>query len=64
MMGSFAADISPAWLQTLGRFHVAIVHFPIALLLVAGMVEAWRALRRKKQLKREQEEREGAAAES
>src|SRR5687768_6520759 len=46
MIGSFAAEISPAWLQTLGRFHVAIVHFPIALLLVAGMVELWRALRR------------------
>ena len=49
MIGSFAAAISPAWLQTLGRFHVAIVHFPIALLLLAGMVEMWRALRRNTQ---------------
>ena len=50
MIGPFAADISsPAWLQTLGRFHVAVVHFPIALLLVAGGVELWRALRRKRQ---------------
>src|SRR5688500_11717776 len=49
MIGSFAAEFSPAWLQTLGRFHVAIVHFPIALLLVAGMVEFWRALRRNRQ---------------
>jgi mono/diheme cytochrome c family protein/uncharacterized membrane protein len=35
------AAASP-WLQTLGRFHVAIVHFPIALLLVAGLIELWR----------------------
>src|SRR5439155_23959187 len=37
---------SSAWLQTLGRFHVAIVHFPIALLLVAGAIELWRSIRR------------------
>src|SRR4051794_23062221 len=40
------AGPSSAWLQTLGRFHVAIVHFPIALLLVAGMAELWRSFRR------------------
>src|SRR2546429_9486705 len=38
---------SPAWLQTLGRFHVVIVHFPIVLLLVAGAGELWRSGRRK-----------------
>ncbi|HYO09544.1 MAG TPA: PSD1 and planctomycete cytochrome C domain-containing protein [Tepidisphaeraceae bacterium] len=44
-----AAAASSAWLQGLGRFHVAVVHFPIALLLVAGAVETWRALRRSQQ---------------
>src|SRR5215212_4350810 len=43
-----SAGSSSAWLQTLGRFHVAIVHFPIALLLVAGTLELWRSLRRSK----------------
>src|SRR3954447_14149319 len=42
-----AAVISPAMLQTLGRFHVVIVHFPIALLLLAGAAELWRSMRRK-----------------
>src|SRR5215216_5224373 len=37
-----AASQSP-WFQALGRFHVAVVHFPIALLLVAGLIELWRA---------------------
>ncbi len=37
---------STAWLQALGRFHVVIVHFPIALLLVAALVETWRMVRR------------------
>src|SRR5262245_13879033 len=32
-------------LQWLGRTHVIVVHFPIALLLVAGLVELWRTLR-------------------
>jgi mono/diheme cytochrome c family protein len=40
---------SAAWLQTAGRFHVVIVHFPIALLLLAGAVELWRITRRKQQ---------------
>src|SRR5215213_7273133 len=40
--------ISPPVLQTLGRLHVAIVHFPIALLCVAAIVESWRILLRKK----------------
>src|SRR5688572_4188479 len=44
-----AAGVTPAWMQTLGRFHVAVVHFPIALLLVAGVVELWRSLRRNRQ---------------
>src|SRR4051812_1455842 len=39
--------ISQAWLQTMGRAHVAVVHFPIALLMLAGIVESWRAARRK-----------------
>src|SRR5437762_14363953 len=39
--------ISSIWLQTMGRAHVAVVHFPIALLMLAGLVECWRAMRRK-----------------
>src|SRR5687767_2250378 len=41
-----AAGLSPQWQQALGRFHVAIVHFPIALLLIAGLIELWRSVRR------------------
>src|SRR5437667_5746212 len=41
--------LSPAWWQTLGRMHVIIVHFPIALLLLAGGVEAWRSIRKARQ---------------
>lgn len=37
---------SSAFLQTLGRLHVAAVHLPIGLLLVAGIIELWRAIRR------------------
>lgn len=40
---SVSADV---WLQVLGRLHVVFVHFPIALLLVAALVEAWRIARR------------------
>ncbi len=36
---------SHALLQWLGRTHVIVVHFPIALLLVAGLAELWRTLR-------------------
>ncbi len=36
-----------ALLQWLGRTHVVVVHFPLALLLLAGLVEAWQAVRRK-----------------
>jgi mono/diheme cytochrome c family protein/uncharacterized membrane protein len=43
------AAVSPQWVQALGRFHVVIVHFPIALLLLAGMAELWRSIRRSKQ---------------
>src|SRR5689334_15831645 len=39
--------ISQIWLETMGRAHVAVAHFPIALLLLAGIVEAWRGVRRK-----------------
>jgi uncharacterized membrane protein len=35
------------WVQTFGRLHVVIVHFPIALLLVAGVMELWRLVRRR-----------------
>ncbi len=37
---------SGAFLQTIGRLHVATVHFPIALLVVAGLIESWRWVRR------------------
>ena len=43
LISSILAAISQPWLQTLGRLHVVIVHFPIALLLIAGMIEGWRA---------------------
>src|SRR5690349_20434567 len=38
------ADAQAAWLQEMGRLHVAVVHFPIALLLIAGIFEAARVL--------------------
>ena len=34
-------------LRLLGRFHPAIVHFPIALLAVAAVFEVWQVVRRK-----------------
>ena len=39
--------ISSAWMATLGRTHVLIVHFPIPLLIVGGLIECWRVLRGK-----------------
>jgi uncharacterized membrane protein len=46
-MISILADApNSPWLQTMGRMHVVVVHFPIALLLVAGAIELWRSLRR------------------
>jgi uncharacterized membrane protein len=40
-----AAAASP-WLETLGRFHVVVAHFPIALLLVAAAIELVRLRKR------------------
>jgi uncharacterized membrane protein len=34
-----------AWLALFGRTHVIIIHFPIALLLMAALGEAWTRLR-------------------
>ena len=53
-----AAASEPAWMQTVpswaptwlpqlaGRGHVVLVHFPIALLIVAALCEFWGAMRR------------------
>lgn len=35
-----------AWLNLLGRLHPLMVHFPLALVIVAALVELWRAMRR------------------
>lgn len=35
-----------AWLNLLGRLHPLMVHFPLALAIVAALVELWRAMRR------------------
>lgn len=35
-----------AWLNLLGRLHPLMVHFPLALVIVAALVELWRAARR------------------
>ncbi len=43
----YILSFNEAWLQTLGRLHVVVVHFPLTLLLLAGVVEGWRAIRRK-----------------
>lgn len=42
------AEVSPgdAWLNFLGALHPVLVHFPIALAVVAAIVESWRAIRR------------------
>jgi uncharacterized membrane protein len=42
-----AALDSSNLLRLLGRFHPAIVHFPIALLAVAAVFEVWQVVRRK-----------------
>lgn len=49
MSGStlLAAD-ARAYFHFSGAFHPAVAHFPIALLVVAGVVEFWRAIRGKK----------------
>jgi uncharacterized membrane protein len=39
-------EIGPPLLRFLGRLHPATVHFPIALLSVAALVELWRMARR------------------
>ncbi|HZZ44664.1 MAG TPA: PSD1 and planctomycete cytochrome C domain-containing protein [Tepidisphaeraceae bacterium] len=43
----FLAASFSAWVQTVGRLHVLTVHFPIALLFLAGCIEAIRMIRRK-----------------
>jgi mono/diheme cytochrome c family protein len=40
------AGVMDAWLDLLGRLHPLMVHFPLALVIVAAMVELWRAMRR------------------
>lgn len=35
-----------AWMNLLGRLHPLMVHFPVALVIVAALVELWRAARR------------------
>jgi mono/diheme cytochrome c family protein/uncharacterized membrane protein len=46
MITPLLAVPASVWLELFGRLHVVFVHFPIALLLVAAMVEGWRMLRR------------------
>jgi uncharacterized membrane protein len=50
MLSFTLAATNSAYAQTLGRLHVVIVHFPIALLLVAGVIELYRTLRGKRGL--------------
>ena len=38
-----------AWLEVLGRAHVLSVHFPVALIVVAGLFELLRAVRRREE---------------
>lgn len=42
----FASGPIDAWLELFGRLHPALVHFPIALTVVAAVVEMWRVVRR------------------
>lgn len=42
-----AAENGSTLLRLLGRFHPAIVHFPIALLTLAALCESWQIVRRK-----------------
>jgi len=43
------AESSPVILRLLGRLHPAVVHFPIALLTVAAILESWQIVRRRKE---------------
>jgi uncharacterized membrane protein len=45
-------DTGQALVRFLGRLHPAVVHFPIALLTVAALLELWQAVRRKPELAR------------
>jgi uncharacterized membrane protein len=42
-----AVEGGPSILHLLGRLHPAVVHFPIALIAVAAVLEAWQIIRRK-----------------
>lgn len=42
LLGVADSSVLPQWI---GRTHVVMVHFPIALLFVAGVAELWRGLR-------------------
>lgn len=46
LSNGWVLGVSP-WVETFGRLHVAMVHFPIALLVLAGVLEGWRVVRRK-----------------
>lgn len=45
MGGMIAAGIGPWW-RLSGVMHPAVAHFPIALLMVAALIESWSVLRR------------------
>jgi len=47
LLGALDGD---SLLLLLGRFHPAVVHFPIALLTVAAVLEMWQIVRRKPEL--------------
>ncbi len=44
---SLIIAVSSPWVETFGRLHVSLVHFPIALIAVAGVLEVWRIVRRR-----------------